>query len=88
MTEEQLRTIVLVPIAEVHLANHEHIYIHKDKYDLYGMQLYTRSIGIWGEKKEKAWAFNGIWYQDWNEFIEAVKDVEFIEPCADEDVWY
>ena len=49
--------------------------------------MYTRTEGIYGEKREIAWTYEGRWYQDWDEFLAVMEKVEYIDPY-DDDSWF
>lgn len=87
MTKEQLQSIKLKRVADVYLADHVRVTIYKDKFDLYGVQMYTRTKGVYAEKQETAWAYDGRWYQDWDEYLAVMEKVEYIDPYED-DSWF
>lgn len=87
MTKEQLQSIKLKPVADVYLSDHVRVTIYKDMFDLYGIQMYTRTRGIFPEKEETAWAYDGRWYQDWEEYLAVMEKVEYIDPYED-DSWF
>ena len=87
MTKEQLQSIRLKPVADVYLADYVRVMIYKDKFDLYGIQMYTRTKGVYAEKQETAWAYAGRWYQDWDEYLAVMEKVEYIDPYED-DSWF